>query len=52
MSEGLDVVILDDDPGISQVLKELIETFYTWGKVFDSRMRKRLWPGASNARWG
>jgi response regulator of citrate/malate metabolism len=35
MPEGLDVVILDDDPGISQVLKELIETFYTWGKVFD-----------------
>jgi response regulator of citrate/malate metabolism len=35
MSEGLDVVILDDDPGISQVLKELIETFYTWGTVFD-----------------
>ena len=35
MSEGLDVVILDDDPGISQVLRELIETFYTWGKVFD-----------------
>jgi DNA-binding NarL/FixJ family response regulator len=35
MSEGLDVVILDDDPGISQALRELIETFYTWGQVFD-----------------
>ena len=35
MAEGLDVMVLDDDPGISQVLKELIETFYTWGKVFD-----------------
>jgi DNA-binding NtrC family response regulator len=33
MSDGLDVVVLDDDPGISQVLKELIETFYTWGNV-------------------
>lgn len=33
MSEGLDVVVLDDDPGISQVLKELIETFYSWGQV-------------------
>lgn len=33
MSEGLNVVVLDDDPGISQVLKELIETFYTWGNV-------------------
>jgi DNA-binding NarL/FixJ family response regulator len=33
MAEGLDVVVLDDDPGISQVLREMIETFYTWGKV-------------------
>jgi DNA-binding NarL/FixJ family response regulator len=33
MSDGLDVIVLDDDPGISQVLKELIETFYTWGEV-------------------
>jgi len=33
MSQGLDVMVLDDDPGISQVLKELIETFYTWGNV-------------------
>jgi DNA-binding NtrC family response regulator len=33
MAEGLDVVVLDDDPGISQVLKEMIEAFYTWGKV-------------------
>ena len=33
MAEGLDVMVLDDDPGISQVLKELIESFYTWGSV-------------------
>jgi DNA-binding NarL/FixJ family response regulator len=33
MSDGLDVIVLDDDPGISHVLKELIETFYTWGEV-------------------
>lgn len=33
MSDGLDVVVLDDDPGISQVIKELIETFYAWGRV-------------------
>jgi len=33
MAEGLDVMVLDDDPGISQVLKELIESFYTWGNV-------------------
>jgi DNA-binding NtrC family response regulator len=33
MSDGLDVMVLDDDPGISHVLKELIESFYSWGKV-------------------
>ncbi len=33
MSNGLDVIVLDDDPGIGQVLKELIESFYTWGEV-------------------
>jgi DNA-binding NarL/FixJ family response regulator len=33
MADGLDVVVLDDDPGISRVLKELIESFYSWGKV-------------------
>ena len=33
MADGLDVVVLDDDPGISRVLKELIESFYTWGRV-------------------
>jgi CheY-like chemotaxis protein len=33
MADGLDVVVLDDDPGISQVIKELIESFYSWGKV-------------------
>lgn len=33
MADGLDVVVLDDDPGISRVLKELIESFYSWGRV-------------------
>jgi DNA-binding NtrC family response regulator len=33
MSDGLDVIVIDDDAGISQVLKELIESFYTWGEV-------------------
>jgi len=33
MADGLDVVVLDDDPGISRILKELIESFYHWGKV-------------------
>jgi DNA-binding NtrC family response regulator len=30
---GLDVIVIDDDPGIGQVLKELIESFYSWGEV-------------------
>ena len=33
MSDGLDVIIVDDDPGICEVLTELIESFYTWGEV-------------------
>ena len=41
MSDGLDVIVLDDDPGISQVLKELIESFYSWAKWSASRKRKR-----------
>jgi DNA-binding NarL/FixJ family response regulator len=34
MSDGLDVIIVDDDPGIGEVISELIENFYTWGKVY------------------
>lgn len=33
-AESLDVLILDDDPGIAGVLRELIESFYSWGRVF------------------
>ncbi len=33
MSDGLDVIVLDDDPGICQVIAELIESFYSWGQV-------------------
>ena len=33
MSEGLDVIIIDDDPGICEVISELVESFYTWGDV-------------------
>ncbi len=32
--EGLDVLILDDDPGIAAVLREMIASFYSWGGVF------------------
>jgi CheY-like chemotaxis protein len=33
MSDGLDVIVLDDDPGICEIISDLIESFYTWGKV-------------------
>ena len=34
MSDGLDVIVLDDDPGICEIVSELIESFFTWGKVY------------------
>ena len=34
MSYGLDVIVIDDDPGICEIIVELIESFYTWGKVY------------------
>ncbi|UCF93756.1 MAG: response regulator [Desulfobacterales bacterium] len=33
MAQGLDVIIIDDDPAICEMLTELIEEFYSWGKV-------------------
>ena len=33
MSDGLDVIIIDDDPGICEIIAELIDSFYSWGKV-------------------
>ncbi len=33
MPDGLDVIVVDDDPGICEVISELIESFYSWGKV-------------------
>ena len=34
MSNGLDVIVIDDDPGICETIAELIDSFYTWGKVY------------------
>ena len=34
MADGLDVIVVDDDPGICEIVSELIESFYTWGKVY------------------
>ena len=33
MSDGLDVIIVDDDPSICEVLSEIISDFYTWGDI-------------------
>jgi DNA-binding NarL/FixJ family response regulator len=33
MSDGLDIIIVDDDPSVCKVLSKIISGFYTWGKV-------------------
>jgi len=33
MSDGLDVIVVDDDKGICDVIRELVESFYSWGNV-------------------
>ena len=33
MPDGLDVIIVDDDPDVCEVLSEIVRRFYTWGEV-------------------
>ena len=33
MDDGLDVIIVDDDPAICEVASEIIKNFYVWGNV-------------------
>ena len=33
MSDGLDVIVVDDDPDVCYVISEVIRKFYTWGEV-------------------
>jgi response regulator of citrate/malate metabolism len=33
MSDKLDVIIVDDDPAVCGVVREIVERFYTWGDV-------------------
>ena len=33
MPDGLDVIIVDDDPVVCEVISETIKGFYTWGEV-------------------
>ncbi len=34
MSDGLDVIIVDDDPAASESLANIIGRFYSWGNVY------------------
>ena len=33
MSEGLDVIIVDDDPSVCELIETVVKRFYTWGEV-------------------
>jgi CheY-like chemotaxis protein len=33
MSEGLDVIVVDDDPDVCELISTTIKRFYTWGSV-------------------
>lgn len=33
MSDGLDVIIIDDEENVCEVIKEQIKDFYTWGEI-------------------
>lgn len=33
MSDGLDVIVVDDEPAICEVVSEIIKRFYTWGDI-------------------
>ncbi|MBL0714203.1 MAG: response regulator [Desulfosarcina sp.] len=33
MSDGLDVIIVDDDPAVCELITEIVKGFYAWGQV-------------------
>ena len=33
MSDGLDIIIIDDDSSVCRMLSEIIGGFYTWGDI-------------------
>ncbi len=33
MSDGLDVIIVDDDPAVCELISAIVKRFYTWGDV-------------------
>jgi len=34
MSDGLNVIIVDDEPEVCEVVAKIIKRFYTWGEVY------------------
>jgi len=35
MSDGLDLIIIDDDSSVCKTISNIANSFYTWGDVFD-----------------
>lgn len=35
MSDGLDVIIIDDDPNVCKTIYDIIAGFYMWGNIID-----------------
>jgi DNA-binding NarL/FixJ family response regulator len=33
MADGLDVIVVDDDPSVLEIITDLIKEFYMWGEV-------------------
>ena len=33
MAEGLDVIIVDDDPNVCELIATVVKRFYTWGDI-------------------
>jgi DNA-binding NtrC family response regulator len=33
MAEGLDIIIVDDDPNICELISAIVKRFYTWGEI-------------------
>ena len=33
MSEGLDIIIVDDDPSVCELIGTIVKRFYTWGEI-------------------
>jgi response regulator of citrate/malate metabolism len=34
MSNGLDIIIVDDDPAVCESMADIVTKFYSWGEVF------------------